>query len=92
MKIENLKELQALVKLCKRQGIPYMKIDNMEFQISPESQKQQQFVTRDFLPEETIKVPKPNLLPSQTQLEIPDELSEEQLLYYSSRPEAPGEQ
>lgn len=34
MKIDTLKELEAVLKLCRKQGVEHIKIDNIELKLS----------------------------------------------------------
>ncbi len=100
MTIDNLKMLQKLITLCRKTGVSAIKIDNIELQLGLEpiktsiNDRLQSFVA----PEANISVPIYNggQYTGQSAL-VQDkidtsELTDEQLLYYSSRPEAPGEQ
>ncbi len=94
MKVNNLKELQKVITFCRKQGVVAIKIDGIELQLGSMPKKANKPVdfSQDF-PEANIKVPTYNNLHSgnsaeeffeQEAVETPDELSEEQLLYYSS--------
>lgn len=96
MTIDNLKQLQKLIALCQKTGVLSIKVDGIELQLSsmPTKQpKRQAYVPA--APEADIKVPKFNgydLGAQAPDLIDTEELSDEQLMFYSARPEVPGEQ
>lgn len=78
MKIESLSQLRKIIRLCRREGVNVMKIDGIEMVLEghPEGVK------------EPIKAP---LAPFSTQgitedtkIETPEQLTSEQLLFYSA--------
>lgn len=93
MKIENLKELQKVIQLCRRQGVSVIKIDGIEMVLSEAAKPGRKVdFARDF-PEASIPVPQYNG-PVQAIADkiATDELTPDQLMFYSARPEVPGEQ
>jgi hypothetical protein len=86
MLIKDLKTLEKLVKLCKKQGINAIKIGNIEFSIES-GPKAIRPIEAD-IPEAKIKVPKfnGNLQPDKIET---DALTDEQLMFYSVK-EEPG--
>ena len=91
MKIENLKELQKVISLCRRLGVEAMEVDGVKFNLGSESRtiRKLQIVADDFS-EANLKVPKPNLITQSVQETVADViktdgLTDEQLLFYSSR-------
>lgn len=73
MTISTIKDLDKIMSLCRKQGVSVFKIDNVEFRLEgvdgPKTNKKRQ--------------------PTQTQsqdipIETPDELTEEQRLFYSA--------
>lgn len=99
MKIENLKELQKLISACRRLGVQAIKLGEVEFSLGPLPQSKliKPSVVETF-PEENIKIPQFTPTLGQTAVNTVDyrgvqqiadiiateELSEEQLLFYSS--------
>lgn len=81
MKIESIKELDALIKLCRKRGIESVKVDNIELRLS------------DVAPVETQPKRSPRQLDTtgispggitdDTKI-LTEELSYEQMLFYSS--------
>jgi hypothetical protein len=63
MKIDSLKDLEQLVKLCRKTGIDAIKIDNIEFTLgtAPKTHTRQPSVANDF-PEANIRIPQYNPL------------------------------
>jgi hypothetical protein len=91
LKIENLKELQKLIALCRKTGVESIKVDNVEFHLGAaprQASRPQPEILQD--PLANVSVPKPNIYNEVTEDTkiITDELTEEQLMYYSARPEA----
>lgn len=83
MTISNLKELKALVKACRQLGIDKIKVDNVELELSsilPNVGKQH---PRMGVSEEHVFVP--GGIDADTKIDTPDELTDEQLLYYSAQ-------
>lgn len=81
MKVESLRELKALIKMCQSQGVKAIEIDNIKLELNPPAPKQKRYK----------QVPEFADLPLEAQLKVPqmepiptDELTEEQLMYYSA--------
>lgn len=77
MKIESLKDLEKLVKLCKKTGIDHIRIGDVElwvndFTPTPIKDLQEPFVAGEIGPD--------------TKIDMPDELTEEQRMFYSAVP------
>lgn len=90
MIIKTVKDLEKLIKLCKKQGIPAIKVGNIEFTL-PQSANTKPAIDPEVFPEANIKVPayngvKTSLEPDAIKTE---ELTEEQLMFYSAK-EEPG--
>jgi hypothetical protein len=99
--IDNLKQLKALISLCRKTGIESIKVDNVELHLGSAPIKLT--VQPESLdPLASMPVPEPNLYDPiaqaramaakatkaiQDKIDTPDELTEEQLLNWSSRPE-----
>lgn len=83
MKVENLKELQKLIKLCRAEGIESIRIDGIEMHLGVKEIKQPK-TTKTLLTESLVT---PGGITESTKI-LTDELTPEQLLYYSSRPES----
>lgn len=96
MKIENLKELQKVIALCRKLNVEAMEIGDIRFNLGPAPTKptRQRHVI-DFS-EANIVIPRPNIIDPTIQETVQetiktDELSEEALLFYSSRDETISE-
>lgn len=87
MKIENLKELQKLIKLCRAEGVESIRVDGIEMHLGakPEASASKRINTNVF-PEAATLV-SPGGITESTKI-LTDELTPEQLLYYSARPES----
>lgn len=81
MTIQSIKELDKLMQLCRKRGVRSIKIDNIEFYIETESEAPTKAMT-ELAPD----VFDPGTIPPPTKIDTPDELSEEQLLMWSSAP------
>lgn len=79
MKIENLRDLDKLMQLCKKRGVEKLKIDNIEFtiDITPTEAPRAARTTKDINPFDPTS-------PITEDIKTPDQLSAEQLLFYSS--------
>ncbi len=93
MKIDNLKDLSKLIALCRKSGIDAIKIDNIELHLGKlplKASSRPKAVFQAKAPEEDIQVPQFNGMPitePKDDVET-DELTEEQLLFYSAQGEA----
>lgn len=94
MKIDSFKDLAKLVALCQKQGITSIKVDGIELSLGlkPTTYKPKAYKAEVF-PEEDIKVPQFNGITSPVPQVVndtieTDELTEEQLLNWSSAGEA----
>ena len=90
MTINSLKELKKLLVLARQEGVESMKVDNIEFHLG---RKAVGVKAPDLImdPLATASIPTPkiyNEVSENDKIEMPDELTEEQLLNWSSRPES----
>jgi hypothetical protein len=85
MIIKTIKELEQVMKLCKKQGVIAIKIGNIEFSISEDKPKAIEHISA---PEASVRVPtfNGNLKPDEIET---NGLTEEQLMFYSAK-EEPG--
>lgn len=103
MTINSLKDLEKLIKLCQKTGVLAVKANGIELQLGVKPHKPSR-PPRLEDPLASVSVPTPNLFDPvafakaqaakataalKEQIEMPDELSDEQLLMYSARQE-PG--
>lgn len=83
MKIESLKELTKVIQACRKLGVESIKVDNVEFHLG-------HLPDKPGKTEITVGMGKyivPGGITPDTKI-ITDELTEEQLMFYSARPEA----
>lgn len=89
MKIDSLKELKKLLQLCHEQGVHSIKLDGMEFGLNPTIPvKTKKSIIDNINLEEDIKIPQytPVVRDGEPDaIAMPDELTEEQLLNWSSQ-------
>ena len=91
MEINNLKDLQKIIALCHKQGVTSIKLGELELHLGPMpvSRKRPDF-SSDF-PEANIKVPQYQEVSKESATQetadkiATDELTPEQLLFYSSQ-------
>jgi hypothetical protein len=74
LKIESLKDLKAVIKLCRSTGVDSITVDGVELKLGSEPEKPVKKVKRTA---EIESIP--------DFIDMPDELTPEQLLYYSSQ-------
>lgn len=79
MKIESIKDLDKVIALCRKRGIRAIKIDNIEFQLDDAAPK----ATRHVDTTPTIPAYAPGGITADTKIDMPDELTPEQLLNWS---------
>jgi hypothetical protein len=90
--IASLKDLQKLIALCRRTGVQSIRIDGIELHLGDipyKAQRASQVVTSDG-PKVTFS---PGNVTEETKITVAsdwDLLSDEQRLFYSSRPETPS--
>lgn len=94
MKIDSLKQLDRLLALCQKRGVTTITVDGINLTLAPTNKPKtaRQKHTTVF-PEETVSVPQYNGgVDAELAVDkIDDEtLTDEQLLFYSARPETPG--
>lgn len=86
MKIENLKDLQKLIQLCQKLGVKSLNIGEVSLSLGDIPVKQAKTpkvaTRRIYGPSGAVDVPT-DLLPAE-QIDTPDSLSDEELLYYSA--------
>ena len=107
MTIDSLKDLEKLIKLCRKSGVSTIRVDGIDLVLSPiESQRPPKVSYEHQDPMASLEVPTPNIqdpiaaakAEAAKQLKAiqdyiqTDEMSEEQQMFYSTRPEAPPEQ
>lgn len=91
MKVSSLKELKALLKLCREQGVHSIKLDGMEFGLLPTIPAHHKITKtseESISIEEDIKIPQYTPIVtdgSPDTITTPDELTEEQLLNWSAQ-------
>lgn len=99
MQIDSLATLRKVLKLCRESGVTSIEIDGIKMSIALISSKRSNessiFDNLELPPEASAVVPQYN--PSNTIQEEAERIStesltEEQILFYSSRPEDPGVQ
>ena len=70
MKIENIKDLQKVIQLCRKAGVDTIKIDGVELKLGE-------------LPTQSLKAKRHAAYPDAA-IEAQDTLTEEELLFYSA--------
>jgi len=84
MIVKDLKTLDKLIKMCKKQGLTGIRVGNIEFNLEPIKPSR----VEPIAPEAAIRVPKFNGSLEPDKIDT-DELTEEQLLNWSVK-EEPG--
>ena len=104
MKVDNLKDLEKLIKLCRKTGIHSIKVDGMEFELGALPDRPR--LTRLDDPMAGVSIPAPNILDpiaaakAHAAAELKkvqdyiqtDEPTEDQMLMWSARAEVGHEQ
>lgn len=90
MTVNSLNDLKKLIQLCRKTGVQSIKVDNIEFHLGQAPRKA--ISAPDLIqdPLASVSVPTPQIYSeaSEDAKIITDELTEEQLMFYSARPEA----
>lgn len=83
MKIESLKDLEKVIKLCRKLGVEVIKVDGVELVLGHMATPSPQ---RSWTaPKVSLAAYPPNGITSDTKI-ITDELTPEQMLFYSADP------
>jgi hypothetical protein len=85
MKIDTAKQLEQVIKLCRKLGVDSMRIDGVEFHLAPIAlqPKKVKSLMEDIQPQMPVYTPGGIT----EEVTIPtDGLTEEQLLFYSAQP------
>lgn len=77
MKIDNLNDFRALVRLAKREGIESMKVDGIEFYINPN------LIAKPIKTRKTTNIQQSSIV--NELIDTPDELSPEAMLFWSAK-------
>lgn len=97
MKIESLKDLQKVIQLCRKLGVQSIKVDSIEFHLGDLPKTAQKLKTIPNIDQITKNISSPYTpggINEETKIvaEIADidtdDLSADQLLFYSARPES----
>lgn len=80
MKIESIKELKALIQLCKKTGVDHIVVGDVELWINEIAASALQYNTQ-ATQQETVYVP--GGITPELKIDPASELTEEQLLFYS---------
>jgi hypothetical protein len=97
VKVQSLKELQKLIQLCQKTGVTAIEVDGIKMNIQA-FHKTASRIDLNAFPEADIRVPAYTPIqaqdtanePIELKIDMPDELTEDQLLFYSARPESPN--
>jgi hypothetical protein len=84
MTIGSLKDLEKLVKLCRKVGIDAIKIDGIELSLATMPYKASK--DRSLRQYTAAEFSQPGI--SEARIDTPDELTDEQLLFYSAQSHA----
>lgn len=90
MKIDSIKDLQKVIALCRKLGVDALEVDNVKFNLGAAPKRSRKAANEgDIFPEASLKVPQftPTTASLVADTIASDELTEEQLLFYSARPE-----
>lgn len=87
MKIDTLKDLEKIIKLCRKTGVSAMRIDGVEFELGPEQaniniQKPSKRFVEELQPQ--MPVFTPGGITAETKIPT-DGLTDEQLLMWSAQ-------
>jgi hypothetical protein len=89
MKIDNIKQLQKVIQLCRKLGVDALEIDNVKFNLGAAPKRQRRIEEEVFSPEANIRIPQYNpIVTDDTEgtadIIKTDELTQEQLLMWSA--------
>lgn len=87
MVINNLKDLKALVQLCRKEGIDAFEIGDIKFNLGAKPKRERKHTPIEFdIPEASVKIPQYNPIVKQVVADVikTDDLTQEELLFYSA--------
>jgi hypothetical protein len=86
--IKTLKDLEKVVRLCRKLGVEAFECGNIKFNLGPAPKaKAKRYNVAADIPEAALKIPQFTPAETETQTDNPiktDELSEDELLFYSA--------
>lgn len=85
MKIDNLKDFKALIKVCRELGIESVETAEISFKMGVLPHKPSKEIRDPAIPDAAIKVPAYNGPIAEPEVPETEELTEEQLLHWSSQ-------
>ena len=96
MTIDGINDLRKVIRLCRDHGVTSIEIDGIKLQLSLKQPAKASRIDYDAFPEASIPVPRYTPVnaqdtasePVQANIDMPDELTEEQAMFYSAVPEA----
>lgn len=87
MTVTSIKELEAIIKLCRKTGVEHIIVDGIELNLGPEPLRPDKPLNTKKMIKDTVNgIINPNVAytPTEdTQIETPDTLTPEQLLMWS---------
>lgn len=91
MKVNDLKDLEKLIKLCRRLGVDAIEADNVKLNLGKLPQKSKMRDIASDIPEANVQIPEYNgktevaveLVDANGETITTDTLTDEQLLFYS---------
>jgi len=83
MKIESLKDLEKVIKLCRKNGIETFKIDGIEFKLGSLPVEDRQTASPTYMPGDIGVTYTPGGVTADTKI-VTEELSDEQMLFWSA--------
>lgn len=92
MTINSLKELNKLMVLCRKRGIQSITVDGITFHMSDQTPEMGNPIRKQGILTANNTPLSPGGITEDTKISMPDELTEEQLMFYSARPESFEEQ
>jgi hypothetical protein len=85
MKINNLKDLDKLIQLCRKRGVTDITIDGITLTLGMEPVKEAKLEQENYPIQQQIYTP--GGITENTKIQIPQELTDAELLFWSSRSE-----
>ena len=84
MQVKDINDLEKIIKLCRKTGVESIKIDNIELKLGDVPQKSPSLVIPKRINNPTYA---PGGITEDSKIEIPEQLTEEQLMMWSIGPE-----
>lgn len=95
VKVTGIKDLTKIIALCRKQGVVAIEVDGVKLSLGPDPKPRPTPIDLNAFPEAAVRIPQYSPIQAQDTanepidiaIDMPDELTEEQLMFYSAKAE-----